>query len=127
MQVLGRQHSEETKANLSVINKGWTLTEETIAKMWTAKRKAQHLEHLNRHNATKENRERLLKYSQSRAIRVEVLDNLTNQITVYPSMAEAAISMGCSKVSVHLALKNLKEKGINRLIKKRYQVKPVLA
>lgn len=122
---LGRKHSEETKAKMSAANQGRTHTEETITKIWTVERKAQHLEHLKKYNSSSEHQERLLKYSQSKALRIEVLDILTNQITVYPSMSEAGSSIGCSKVAVHLAIKNLKEKGVTRLIKKRYSGKPI--
>jgi hypothetical protein len=63
-----------------------------------------------------------MKLNLSKRRKVEVLDNLTNQIIVYPSMSEAGSSIGCSKVAIHLALKYQKEKGVTRLIKKRYTV-----
>lgn len=44
---------------------------------------------------------------------------------VYSSISEAARAIGCSHPSIIYALKQLKEKGVNGLIKGRYQVKPL--
>ena len=44
--------------------------------------------------------------------------------TVYSSISEAARSIGCTKSTISLALKNKREKGVNKLIKKRYIVTP---
>ena len=39
-------------------------------------------------------------------------------------MSEAARSIGCRKSTISLALKNKREKEVNKLIKKRYIVTP---
>jgi hypothetical protein len=55
--------------------------------------------------------------------KVEVLNTLTNEITVHPSICEASVFIGCTDANVRSALKYLKDKGISRLIKKIYKVK----
>ena len=55
-------------------------------------------------------------------LKVEVLDTLTSESTVYPSISEAGIALGCATVSVWRALQNY-DKGVNKRIKKRYTVK----
>jgi predicted transcriptional regulator of viral defense system len=51
------------------------------------------------------------------------LDTLNNETTVYPSISEAAQSIGCAHSTIRNALKHLQEKGVSRLLKKRYLVK----
>jgi group I intron endonuclease len=55
-------------------------------------------------------------------LKVEVLDTFTSESTVYPSISEAGRALGCATVSVWRALQNY-DKGVNKLIKKRYTVK----
>jgi group I intron endonuclease len=55
-------------------------------------------------------------------LKVEVLDTLTSESTVYPSISEAARALGYSTVSVWKALQN-SDKGVKKLLKKRYAVK----
>ncbi len=62
---------------------------------------------------------------KSNAHRVEVLDTLTGNTTVYLSIREAAAAIGVVESTVRNALKNQKEKGINKPIKKRFMVKQV--
>ena len=56
---------------------------------------------------------------------MEVLDTLTGNTTVYLSIREAAAAIGVVESTVRNALKNHKEKGINKPIKKRFIVKQV--
>ncbi len=74
-------------------------TEETIAKMksrvWTDEQKAKLSDPppsggLKKLHSSEDHRERISKFIESRSQRVEVLDTLTNQIIVYPSIREAA-------------------------------------
>lgn len=82
-------------------------------------------EQLIKRHSSPEYRERLWEYSLARSHKVEVFDTLTNQTTVYISISEAARAIGCVKGTIVLAIKFLKEKGVPRLIKKRYLVKPI--
>jgi len=59
------------------------------------------------------------------SVSIEVLDTLTNETIVYPSIIEAARAIGCVKGTIQSALKVLKEKGVTRLIKKKYLVKAI--
>lgn len=62
---------------------------------------------------------------QSHAHIVEVLDTLNGNTNVYLSIREAAASIGVVESTIRNALKNQKEKGVLKLIKKRYQVKQI--
>ncbi len=62
---------------------------------------------------------------KSNAHRVEVLDTLNGNTTVYLSIHEAAAAIGVVESTVRNALKNLKEKGIHKPIKQRFKVKQV--
>ena len=68
-----------------------------------------------------------MKNSRTLSKRVEVMDTLNgNEITVYNSMNEASLSIGCSLTIIRRVLKDIKEKGnFSRLIKQRYKVKPI--
>ena len=105
---LGKKHSEETLAKLK--GRTWTLTAEQIAR-------------LKSRTPTTKQLEGFKIYNTSKAQRIELLDTLKNETTVYSSIAEAARSIGCSHSNIRSALKHLQEKGVSRLIKKRYLVK----
>jgi group I intron endonuclease len=62
---------------------------------------------------------------KTNAHRIEVLDTLTGNTTVSLSIREAAAGIGVVESTVRNALKIQKEKGIFKLIKKRYQVKRI--
>lgn len=63
---------------------------------------------------------------KSNTHRVEVCDTVKgNTITVYLSIREAARAIVCHDRTIANALKNLKEKGEHKPIKKRYLVKPI--
>jgi len=84
-------------------------------------------EHLKIHNSSPEQREksrvRLLEYNKSKGQRVEVLDTISNETTLYFSIRQAAEAIGCVHGTILLADKAFKEKGVSKLLKKRYQVK----
>ena len=95
--MFGFKHSEETIAKLkeSLTGRSWT---------WTSEQKA--------------------KFKVAASQRVEVLDTITKETTVYPSMSEAGRSIDCTTSAIAIALKDQKEKGVFRLIKKWYMVFP---
>jgi group I intron endonuclease len=68
-------------------------------------------------------KEWLLKYNQSKSQKVEVLNTLTNEITIQPSIGEAGIFIGCTDANVRSALKYLKDKGGIKAYKKISKVK----
>ena len=49
--------------------------------------------------------------------------NLNGNETVYGSIREAALAIGCVHATILNVLKNFKETGITGLIKKRFKVK----
>ena len=110
---------------------GYTHTEETLAKFkarsLTPEQKANNLEHLKIHNSSTEQREkareRLLEYNKSKGQVVEVLDTISNETTLYSTILQAAEAIGCVHGTILLADKAFKEKGVSRLLKKRYVVK----
>ena len=56
---------------------------------------------------------------------MKVLDTLTNKVTIFNSIDEAAQSIDCSVTAIRKALQNVKEKGapaVSRLLKRRYIV-----
>jgi group I intron endonuclease len=109
--LLGFKHSEETIAKLSSLGK---------AKIWTPEHKAKRLEHLKRLNSSHKGRARP-EGAGVPSIGIEVFDIENNETTVYPSIRDAARSIGCCDTTVGRALKIKMEKGV-RLIKKRYTV-----
>jgi hypothetical protein len=64
-----------------------------------------------------------LEYNKSKGQIVEVLDTISNETTLYPSIRQAAEAIGCVHRTILLADKAFKEKGVSRLLKKRYTVK----
>jgi len=117
---LGLKHSSETIAKLKAL----IMSPEHKAKIWTLEHKASHLERLKIHNASKQQQEHLKGLQTSKSNRVEVLDTLTKQLTVYPSISEAALAMGCHKTTISKTFQHQKENGVSRPIKKRFTVKP---
>lgn len=69
------------------------------------------------------NRIRLLEMNKLKGYRVEVLDTLNNEVSVYNLMSEGDLAIGCSRGTIRSALNHLQENGVSRLIKKRYKVK----
>lgn len=112
---LGYRHSEETVANLKT--RIWTT--EHKSKLWTSDHKANNLEHLKTLNSSKEQIERtseqmkiinanmehkeesiirLLGINKLKGYKIEVLDTLNNKSSVYNSMSEGDLAIGCSRV-----------------------------
>lgn len=112
--LFGFKHSEETIAKMSTSAK---------AKFWTPEHKAKRLEHLKRLNLSQKGLARP-EGAGVPSVSIEVFDTLNNEATVYPSIREAARFIGCYDTTVGRALKIKMEKGVNRLIKKRYTVSP---
>ena len=122
---LGHLHSEETKVKMSLA--------------WTEERKAKHLEHLNRLNSSKEHQEQLKGLNLSRkgcsrpegsgraSVPVEVVDTITQEKIIYPSISEAALAIECTKEGISLAFKRQKEKGVDFIFvkNKRYKLKKI--
>jgi group I intron endonuclease len=112
---------------------GYTHTEETLAKFkarsLTPEQKANSLVHLKLHNSSPEQREkyrkRILEYNNSKGQRVELLDTISNETTLYTTIRQAAKAIGCVHGTILLADKAFKEKGVSRLVKKIYRVKIV--
>lgn len=86
----GFKHSEATKAKL----KGRRLSPEHFTK--------------------------LQKLNRIKAIKVQVLDTLTQSISVYDSIREAAKAIECTNPYIVKLLKKHKENVVNKPIKKRY-------
>lgn len=62
---------------------------------------------------------------ESNAKRVEILDTLNGNSTVYASIRQAALSINCVHGTFVKAIKHFKETGETKLIYKRFQVKPM--
>ena len=124
---LGFKHSVAERETIAKF-KGRKHSPETIAKMktriWTDEHRAKRLEHLQNLNSSKAQLERLFKFIASISQRVEVFDTLKKETTVYPSISEAARSIGCRNSSIVAALKDQKDRSpseaASRLVKKRY-------
>ena len=54
---------------------------------------------------------------------MEIFDTLNGNTTVYLSIREAATAIGVSESTVRRALKNHKEEGFHKPLKKRFKVK----
>lgn len=111
---------------------GYTHSEETLAKFkarsLTPEQKANSLVHLKIHNSSPEQREKSIKrieYNNSKGQRVEVLDTISNETTLYTTIRQAAKAIGCVHGTILLADKAFKEKGVSRLVKKIYRVQIV--
>jgi len=62
---------------------------------------------------------------ESNAQKVEILDTLNGNSTVYASIREAALGIECVHATIVKAIRHFKETGENRLIKKRFKVKSI--
>ena len=79
---------------------------------------AKHLEAILRYNASEKRKVDMKRLSHS----VEVTNTLTNIKYVYSSKTEAASAIGCDPSTISIALKEFKEKGKYRLVKKIYLI-----
>lgn len=110
-------------------------SENTLEKMresrlnWTEEQKSKIIDHLKRHNASEDQREksrqRLIKYNESKGVPIEILDTKTNEVSLYSSVRQAAEALGCVHGTILLAERRFKKEGISKLIKKRYLLKTV--
>ena len=137
---LGYKHTDETIVKL----KAWKQTPEHQAKLWTSEHRANNLEQLKILNSSEEQKERarewmktlnsskehrdkniarLLELNKLKGHKVEVLDTLNNDTSVYHSIREAGQAIGCSHTAIRNALKYFKETGVSKLVKKRYELK----
>jgi group I intron endonuclease len=111
---LGNKHSLATIAKI----KNHKFTSEQLANL---------KEHLSKHNASDEQRAkarvRMLKINENKRKGTEVFDTVTGLTTTYSSIRQAADAIGCSHSSIVLAIKAFSNKGIERLVKRRYKVK----
>jgi len=76
-------------------------------------------------NQIEKTRERLLELNKLKGHRVEVLDTLTNETSVYSSIREAARSISVDPSSLQKVLKPLQQEEVSRLIRKRYAAKKI--
>lgn len=111
---LGYKHTEETKAKF----KSRVISPEHRLKI---KKHIAFLTSSDEHK--KRSKIRMLKMNEAKGILVEVFDTKTEEIKKYPSIRKAAEAIGCVHRTVLLAIKVYKEKGVQRLIKKRYLIK----
>jgi group I intron endonuclease len=98
---LGFKHSDETIAKI----RAYTLTSE---------QKAKQLEHLEKLHSSEDHRERISKFIELRSQRVEgahlrwaPLDTITDQITVYSSIREAARAIEVTQAGISVAFNRL--------------------
>lgn len=87
--------------------------------------KAKQIEHLKIYSESNVHKEHLKRIHSLNSHQVEVFDSLTNEITAYSSITEAARAIGCSNAAISKTLKHQKEKGVYRRISDRYI--PILA
>ena len=118
---LGFKYSEETKAKMKV--RSLEQQEQLKNLQLNPEYRAKNLEHLKRLHSSPEHLEHLNRIHSIQSHQVSVLDTLTDQVTVYPSISAAARAIGCVDGTIRSTLKVLKEKGVSRLIKKRFMVK----
>ena len=109
---LGYKHSEETKVKMKTRN----------TRNWTEEQKAKWLEDLKRLHASEAHKEHMKKLAEMRSIKVEIIDTLNNETSVYPSIQEAAKAIGVGLSSIHMAFKRKGESSTVLMKNKRYQI-----
>ena len=105
---LGRKHSEETIAKMK-------------NRIWTEEQKIKNIKRLNLLNASEKHLEHLKNLTAKQSHSVLVLDTLTNEKTIYPSISSAAKGIGVSQSGICLGFKSKGESSI-LVKKKRYQI-----
>ena len=125
--------------NLAGSTLGHKHSEDSLTKNWTDERKAERLKQLDILNSdSKQNskklarladwnksekaKEHLKKLSESRSVEIKIFDTLNNETIVCNSISEAAQIVGRDGSVIRLVIKNIKEKGISRLMNGRYFV-----
>lgn len=117
----GFKHSEETKAKFKI--RSSKQLEHWKNLQANPEEQARRSEHIKRINLSNKGRARP-DGAGTPSVSIEVLDTLTDKITVYTSISEAARAIGVGKSSIGMAFKRQEEKGVNTIwIKnKRYQI-----
>jgi group I intron endonuclease len=117
----GFKHSEETKANFKI--RSPKQLEHWKNLHANPEEQARRSEHIKRINLSNKGRPRP-EGAGTPSVSIEVLDTLTDQITVYTSISEAARAIGVGKSSIGMAFKYQEEKGVSTIWikKKRYQI-----
>jgi len=75
------------------------------------------------HRAREKSRKHLLEYNKSKGFPVEVFYTLSSETTSCSSTREASQVIRCDHNTIRTSLERSKEKGISKLIKKRFIVK----
>lgn len=75
-----------------------------------------------RYYVTTESLKDLKTINSSEIRRVNVLDILTNETTIYSSVKEVALALTCSEGGIYTTLSRSNNQGVTKLIKKRYAV-----
>lgn len=117
---LGLKHTHETRAKM----REKALTFERVELLKAHNTNPELLAHLKRiHADTEIQAKRLERIRSTRGQQISVLDTLTNETSVYPSLREAAKAIKVGKSGISQAFSRLPEGGSTVLInKKRYQI-----
>jgi len=116
----GLTHTCEAKAKM----RDKALTPERVEILKTHNTSLESIAHLNRiHLDTEIQAKRLERIRSTRGYQVSVLDTLTNETSVYPSLREAAKAINVGKSSINQAFTRLAEGEATIIIKnKRYHI-----
>jgi group I intron endonuclease len=87
----GKNHTLEAKVKMSEARLGLKLTEETKLKMSAAKLGTKHSE---------EAKAKMFEAKKDKAVKLEVTDILSNEITIYSSMKAAARALGIPQSTI---------------------------
>lgn len=120
--LLGFRHSEKTlvklKARVHTLEQRARLIEALKIVHADKDYQTKRLEYIQSYNASEKRIEDIRRLSHS----VDVTDTLTNTKVSYYSKAEAARAINCSGPTITIALREFNEKGVSRLVKKRYLI-----
>lgn len=67
----------------------------------------------------------MIDLNKSKGISIDILDTITNDLSSYSSIRQAAEAIGCVHRTIHLAAERSKKEGFSKLIKKRYLIKNI--
>jgi group I intron endonuclease len=101
---LGKNHSEEAKANMSKAHVGKNLSDKTRAKLSAARKGKNNPLFGKTHSEETKN-----KMSEARGIAVQVLDLETNETFTFSSVTKAAMSIGVDHGLLTYRFKKLRE------------------
>lgn len=121
---LGHRHSEETKAKMSI---AWTSLEERKTKISALKKGVKISEEIKAKISMAKKGNVKPEGSGRPSVNIEVVDTITQEKIVFPSISEAARVIGYTKEGISLAFKRQKEKGVDFIFvkKKRYKIKKI--